>query len=109
MMFKLRMITPEKRGIGRRIKKIFISAGANVLSLVPVREMRGMNEMEARITVPSEDVCKEAVAGLGRIPGIAVLDVRLEAGSRERLPAGPTNTQGVFGPSVKGPGTESHV
>ena len=78
MTLKLRMITPDKRGIVRRIKDAVQAAGGRVLSLGNVREMRGMNETEARLTAPNDEFLQEAVAALGRIPGIASLDVRLE-------------------------------
>lgn len=78
MTLKLRMITPDKRGIGRRIKEVVHAAGARVLSLGTVREMRGMNETEARLTASSDELLQDAVTALGRIPGIAILDVRHE-------------------------------
>lgn len=78
MTLRITMITPDKRGIGRRIKEAVQAAGGRVLSLGAVREMRGMNETGARLTAPSDAVLREVIASIGRIPGIAILDVRPE-------------------------------
>ncbi len=98
MTLKLRMITPDKRGIGRRIKDAVQAAGGKVLSLGNVREMRGMSETEARLTAPNAELLQEAVAALGRIPGIAILNVRLEGALSEHAPSirvGPSDIVGL--------------
>lgn len=110
MTLKLRMITPDKRGIGRRIKDVVQAAGGRVLSIGAVREMRGMNETEARLTAPSDVLLQEAVAALGRISGIAILDVRLEGAPSERAQSIRVTPSGHIGPTLSmQPYGESHV
>ena len=78
MTLKITMLTPDKRGIGRRIKEAVLAAGGRVLSIGAVREMRGMNETGARLTAPSNAILQEVLASIGRISGIAILNVRPE-------------------------------
>ena len=110
MTLTLRMITPDKRGIGRRIKDAVQAAGGRVLSLGNVREMRGMSETEARLTAPNDELLQEAVAALGRIPGIAILDARLEGAPSGHAPSIRVDPSGTVGLSpLRKPERESHV
>ena len=109
MIYRLRMITPEKHGLGRRIKKLFLSAGAKVLSLGAVREMRGMSETEARFTAPDPAICQEAVAALEQIPGVAILELRSEGAPEVQGRSSPPLHGGPIGTASEKPGTQSHV
>jgi hypothetical protein len=100
MTLKLRLITPDKRGIGRRIKEAVQAAGGKVLSLGALREMRGMNETEVRLAAPSDELLQEAVAALGRISGIAILEARLEGVAPERAPSIQVTPSGPIGPTA---------
>jgi len=73
MEFVLRLLMPGKKGIGKRISQAISEAGGRVESTWVVREMRGMNETELRVSCVSESLRGAIVQSLGQVSGVALI------------------------------------
>lgn len=73
MEMTLRLLVPDKKGIGKRIARAIETAGGRLERQRVRREMRGISETEIVVSVAAEPVRQEVVRSLGEIPGVAVL------------------------------------
>jgi glycine cleavage system regulatory protein len=73
MQINIRLLTPDKKAIAKRLAAAVESAGGKIQDLHVIRRMRGMNETSIRISLADDRLKKAALDSLGQIPGVAVL------------------------------------
>jgi len=84
----LRILTPEKKGIARRITQAVEAAGGRVEQNRVRRELRGMTETELVISFVQESMRQAIVASLGSVSGIVLLGSPERGGSSPVFPDG---------------------
>lgn len=84
----LRLLTPDKKGIAKRIREAIASAGGTVSRIRDIRQMRGMSETEVELAVPIETGIEPIAESLDRLSGVAVVAIN-GAGPLKRGKAGP--------------------
>ncbi|MBI3855192.1 MAG: hypothetical protein HY293_05825 [Planctomycetes bacterium] len=69
----LRLLTTDKKGIGKRIADSVRAAGGKVEQQRLKRELRGMSETEIVVSFGSEALRRTILDSVGRIPGVALI------------------------------------
>ena len=89
MKLKLKLLVPDKKGVGRRVKDAVKANGGTLRSFVVTREMRGVTEMDLSLDVESEAALTPVVEALERA-AVTVVATRMESeagGSGKEPPA----------------------
>ncbi len=69
----IRLLTPDKKGIARRITAAIESVGGIVVDIHVARKMRGMSETAVAVTLADAGLRKPVIDSLGAVPGVAIL------------------------------------
>jgi len=70
----LRVLIPDKKGVGKRISQAIRLAGGEVEHLRVRREMRGMTETEIVVSFSHACLWSAIIQSLGQVPGVALLN-----------------------------------
>lgn len=69
----LRLLTPDKKGLARRLTEAVASAGGKIEQNRVKREMRGMSETEIVVSFAHPSMQRDIVDSIGQVPGVALL------------------------------------
>lgn len=75
MQISIRLLTPDKKGIARRISAAVLAAGGKVEDMRTTRRLRGMSETTLLASLAHDRLKKPILDALGEVAGVAILSI----------------------------------